>query len=166
MKPKEIQKLIEIVEKSDIQELEVSRWGKRVRISKTAAVTVAKSSADSIVSSSAPPPIHPLPAITAPAPLAAVETIEIQAPAKAADPNIFEAKSPMVGTLYRAPAPDAAPYVQVGDIVSQNQVLCIIEAMKLMNEIESEVRGRVIEILVENGQPVEYNQALFRIEKL
>jgi len=166
MKPKEIQKLIEIVEKSDIQELEVSRWGKRVRISKTSAVSVATSSAGSVGTSSAPPPIQPLPAITTPAPVATVETIEIPAPAKAVDQNVFEAKSPMVGTLYRAPAPDAAPYVQVGDIVSQNQVLCIIEAMKLMNEIESEVRGRVIEILVENGQPVEYNQVLFKIEKL
>ena len=163
MKPKEIQKLIEIVEKSDIQELEVSRWGKRVRISKSTAVSVAKSSADSVAISSAPPPIQPLPAITAPAPVA---TIETPAPAKAADQNVFEVKSPMVGTLYRAPAPDAAIYVQVGDIVSQNQVLCIIEAMKLMNEIESEVRGRIIEILVENGQPVEYNQVLFKIEKL
>lgn len=163
MKPKEIQKLIEIVEKSDIHELEVSRWGKRVRISKPSAVSVAKSSADSVALSSAPPPIQPLPAITTPAPIATVET---PAPAKAADPNVFEVKSPMVGTLYRAPAPDAAPYVQVGDIVSQNQVLCIIEAMKLMNEIETEVRGRIVEILVENAQPVEYNQVLFKLEKL
>jgi acetyl-CoA carboxylase biotin carboxyl carrier protein len=166
MKPKEIQKLIELVEKSDISELEVSRWGRRVRITKSSAASVAKSSADSVVISSTPHPIQPLPAITAPAPVATVETIEISATAKAPDQNVFEVKSPMVGTFYRAPAPDATPYVQVGDIVSQNQVLCIIEAMKLMNEIESEVRGRIIEISVENARPVEYNQVLFKIEKL
>jgi len=166
MKPKEIQKLIELVENSDISELEVSRWGRKVRITKSSAVSAAKSSADSVVISSIPPPMQPLPAITAPAPVATVETIEIPAPAKEPDQNVFEVKSPMVGTFYRAPAPDAVPYVQVGDIVSQNQVLCIIEAMKLMNEIESEVRGRIIEILVENTRPVEYNQVLFKIEKL
>ena len=80
--------------------------------------------------------------------------------------NIIEVKSPMVGTFYRAPAPDADPYVQVGEIVSPNQVLCIIEAMKLMNEIESEWRGRITAISVDNAQPVEYNQVLFKIEKL
>lgn len=74
--------------------------------------------------------------------------------------------SPMVGTFYRAPAPDADPYVQVGDIVEVGQPLCIIEAMKLMNEIESEFRGKVLEILVENAQPVEYGQPLFVVEKL
>ena len=71
----------------------------------------------------------------------------------------------MVGTFYRAPSPDADPYVEVGDHVEPGQTLCIIEAMKLMNEIQSEVRGRVVKILVENAQPVEYNQVLFLIEE-
>ncbi|NLJ86747.1 MAG: acetyl-CoA carboxylase biotin carboxyl carrier protein [Firmicutes bacterium] len=75
-------------------------------------------------------------------------------------------EAPMVGTFYRAPAPDADPYVRVGDTVEIGQPLCIIEAMKLMNEIESEVRGRIIEVLVENAQPVEYGQPLFIIERL
>jgi len=70
----------------------------------------------------------------------------------------------MVGTFYRAPAPGAEPYVKVGDVVSPGQVLCIIEAMKLMNEIEAEVSGKIVEICVENAQPVEYNQVLFRLE--
>ncbi len=166
MKPKEIQKLIELVENSDISELEVSRWGKKVRILKSHTVSVAKSNPETVVISSLPRPIQPVPAITTPAPVAPTATVETQLPAKAPDENIFEVKSPMVGTFYRAPAPDAVPYVQVGDIVSQNQVLCIIEAMKLMNEIESEVRGRIIEISVENTRPVEYNQVLFKIEKL
>ncbi len=73
-------------------------------------------------------------------------------------------KSPMVGTFYRAPAPDADLYADVGTIVKKGQVLCIIEAMKLMNEIESEYDGKIVDVLVENGQPVEYNQPLFLIE--
>jgi acetyl-CoA carboxylase biotin carboxyl carrier protein len=72
--------------------------------------------------------------------------------------------SPMVGTFYRAPAPDADPYVEVGDQVTVGQTVCIVEAMKLMNEIESEVKGRVVKILVENAQPVEYGQKLFLVE--
>ena len=75
-------------------------------------------------------------------------------------------EAPMVGTFYRAPAPDADPYVRVGDIVEVGQPLCIIEAMKLMNEIESEVRGKVLEILADNAQPVEYGQPLFVIEQI
>ncbi|MEO1961117.1 MAG: acetyl-CoA carboxylase biotin carboxyl carrier protein, partial [Paracoccus sp. (in: a-proteobacteria)] len=73
-------------------------------------------------------------------------------------------KSPLVGTFYRAPAPGAPPFVEEGDIVSPGQVLCIIEALKVMNEIESDVRGKVVKILVENGQPVEYGQPLFLID--
>ncbi|HQV31530.1 MAG TPA: acetyl-CoA carboxylase biotin carboxyl carrier protein, partial [Calditrichia bacterium] len=76
-----------------------------------------------------------------------------------------EVRSPMVGTFYRSPSPDADPYVEVGDTVSTGNPLCIIEAMKLMNEIESEFSGKIAKILVENGQPVEYNQVLFLIEK-
>ena len=72
--------------------------------------------------------------------------------------------SPIVGTFYRAPAPDADPYIQIGDTISAGSVLCIVEAMKLMNEIESDVSGKVVKILVENGKPVEYNQPLFLIE--
>lgn len=79
--------------------------------------------------------------------------------------NLCEIKSPIVGTFYRAPAPDADPYVQVGDHVSVGSILCIVEAMKLMNEIESDVGGKIVKILVENSTPVEYNQPLFLIEK-
>jgi acetyl-CoA carboxylase biotin carboxyl carrier protein len=78
--------------------------------------------------------------------------------------NVHEVRSPIVGTLYRAPAPDADQYVQVGDTVSVGSVLCIVEAMKLMNEIESDVNGKIIKILAENGKPVEYNQPLFLIQ--
>lgn len=78
--------------------------------------------------------------------------------------NIYEVKSPMVGTFYTSPSPDADPYVKIGSIVRPGSVLCIIEAMKLMNEIESEVSGKIVQILVENAQAVEYNQTLFLIE--
>lgn len=79
--------------------------------------------------------------------------------------NTYEVKAPMVGTFYRAPSPDADAYVKVGDTISQGTVMCIIEAMKLMNEIEAEVSGKIVKILVENAQAVEYNQPLFLIEK-
>ena len=79
--------------------------------------------------------------------------------------KIIEVKSPMVGTFYSAPSPDAEPYISVGSNVSSGTVLCIIEAMKLMNEIEAEVSGKIVKILAENAQPVEYNQPLFLIEK-
>jgi len=78
--------------------------------------------------------------------------------------NLHEIKSPIVGTFYRAPAPDADPYIQVGDTVTAGSVLCIVEAMKLMNEIESDINGKIVKILVDNATPVEYNQPLFLIE--
>ncbi|MGE5593199.1 MAG: acetyl-CoA carboxylase biotin carboxyl carrier protein [Betaproteobacteria bacterium] len=84
----------------------------------------------------------------------------------AARDNRITITAPMVGTFYRAPAPDADPYVKIGDTVSPGQVVCIIEAMKIMNEIQAEVRGRVLEILVENAEPVEYGQPLFVLETL
>lgn len=78
--------------------------------------------------------------------------------------NYYAIRSPMVGTFYRSPSPGADPYVKEGDIIKKGQVLCIIEAMKVMNEIESDVSGKVVKILVENGQPVEYNQSLFLVD--
>ncbi|NOZ62048.1 MAG: acetyl-CoA carboxylase biotin carboxyl carrier protein [Calditrichaeota bacterium] len=158
MRPKEIKKLIELVEESSISELEVSRFGRKVRISKNSSTTVVAAS---------PAAIAPSPAAAPAEAQQSPDRPEQKAPQKEMlAENIFEVKSPMVGTFYRAPAPDADPYVEVGDTVASNQVLCIIEAMKLMNEIECEVRGKVVEILAENGKPVEYDQALFRIEKI
>ena len=150
MKEKEIRKLIKIVEESEISELEVSRWGKRVRIRK----------GNVIVSSERPSEL----------PTSRSTTTEPQA-ASTSEPAVTEAGtlqivSPMVGTFYRTPAPDAAPFVEVNDIVKPGQTVCIVEAMKLMNEIEAEVEGRIIKILVENGQPVEYNQPLFLLEPI
>jgi acetyl-CoA carboxylase biotin carboxyl carrier protein len=87
------------------------------------------------------------------------------ADSEAAGSNLTEVRSPMVGTFYRSPSPDADPYIEVGQSINVGQTMCIIEAMKLMNEIESEYSGKITKILVENAQPVEYNQPLFLIEK-
>jgi len=164
MRPKEIKKLIELVEGSTINELEVSRFGKKVRISKQSGATVVASSPNTFAVS--PPPVeHAIETPTPPAP-PQVNPNDAGDVKTTTDDNIIEIKSPMVGTFYRASSPDADPYVQEGDIVTANQVLCIIEAMKLMNELESEVRGRIVEILGENGKPVEYDQVLFKLEKL
>jgi len=145
-----IKELIELISKSAIDEFELEAEGFKVAMRKLSAAV-------------RPAPVtvqaEPAPAPAAPAPAA-----ESKAPAK--DDRFVQITAPMVGTFYRAPAPDAEPYVKVGDIVEVGQTLCIIEAMKLMNEIESEVRGRVTEILVENAQPVEYGQPLFVLEKL
>jgi acetyl-CoA carboxylase biotin carboxyl carrier protein len=167
MRPKEIKKLIELVEQSNINELEVSRWGKKVRILKSAnlATKTIANPGTVAISSPSPAPVAQE-ATSTQASTAMIQPEQPQPEAATALENIVEVRSPMVGTFYHAPAPDAEPYVQVGDIVTVNQVLCIIEAMKLMNEIESEWRGRIKEILIDNSQPVEYNQVLFRIEKL
>jgi len=166
MNEEEIRKLIKIVEESNIAELEVSRWGKKVRIIKghTHSNNNSGGATQTILVTS--PAEAAIPAPETPKPVAAPKE-EAPPAAPAAAPaeegNLVEIRSPMVGTFYRAPAPDADPYVQVGDHISPGKVLCIIEAMKLMNEIEAEVSGTIVDILVENAQPVEYNQPLFKV---
>lgn len=147
---RKLKTLIDLVADSSISELEITEAEGRVRIVK------------------APPPS------AAPAPVAQVVQLPAASPqagpaagaatAPAAPARGKTVKSPMVGTLYRAPNPEADPFVSVGTAVKAGDTLCIIEAMKLMNEIESEFSGTVIEILVENGQPIEYGQPLFVIE--
>ena len=147
MKISYIKKLIRIVELSEIEELEVRRWWTKVRISKRRSAAQASAgvgAADAV------------PAVTAPPADGKEEP--------AAEENLVEFKSPMVGTFYRAPGPGAQPYVQVGERVTPGQVVCIIEAMKLMNEIESDVSGTIVKFLVENEQPVEYGQTLFLVK--
>ncbi|MDD5237166.1 MAG: acetyl-CoA carboxylase biotin carboxyl carrier protein, partial [Candidatus Omnitrophica bacterium] len=90
---------------------------------------------------------------------------ETKQPAQASSKTI-EIKAPMVGTFYRAPAPEAAPFVEIGQVISPGDVICIIEAMKLMNEIKAEVKGKIIEVLVDNAEPVEFGQPMFLIEVL
>jgi acetyl-CoA carboxylase biotin carboxyl carrier protein len=158
--------LIDAVDGSGIDSLEISRGGTRIRISKTppsAHVAVAAAPAPAPAHLAAPAPVHPEAAAGARA-AASVPAGGGEAAPAAAKPGLVEVKSPMVGTFYRSPAPEAPPYVEVGSRVARGQTLCILEAMKLMNELESDVAGVVREVCVENGEPVEYGQVLFRIE--
>ncbi len=156
-----IRKLIRIVEESNIDELEVTSWGRKIRITRKVNHQNPHSSSHLIVNQ--PPPVERVTA--APVKEEPAISVKVTKPEEA-EGNLSSIKSPMVGTFYRAPAPGAKPYVDVGQIVSAGQVVCIVEAMKLMNEIESEVAGRVVKIPVENGKPVEFGQTLFLIEPL
>jgi len=149
-----IKKLVKLLGESGVDEIEIEEEGTKIRVSKANH------------NSSMPPPVaygqylpQPVPA-TGPATLS---TVPEQAP-QADERKYHEVRSPIVGTFYRAPAPNADPYVEIGSTVQQGSVLCIIEAMKLMNEIESDAAGKIVEILVENGKPVEYNQPLFLVD--
>ena len=158
MRPKQIQELVRIVEQSSIDEIEIKGWlGQLIRIRKNMGANGAPSTVEfappSVMIKTAPTPPD------APAPAAVVT-----AAPNALDSKLVKVLAPMVGTFYRAPSPDADPFVKEGDMVSKGQTLCIIEAMKLMNEIESEVSGKVVKILVDNAQPIEYNQPLFLID--
>ncbi len=147
MNIKEIRELIELIEQSNIEEFEMERSGVRIRISKSLTgpvVTQAPTSAETPSKDSSEK----------------VQTKET--PEKEEQNHIFTA--PIVGTFYLTPKPDAEPFVKPGDHVTENTVLCIIEAMKIFNQIECEVEGDLIRILVENGQPVEYGQPLFEIQ--
>lgn len=148
---RKLKKLIDLVEESGIAEIEVTEGEEKVRITRTTAAAA---------------PVYAAPAPAAAAPVAAPAAPAAAAPAAtpAARDLSNAQKSPMVGTFYRAPGPNAAAFVEVGQQVKVGDTLCIIEAMKLMNEIEAEKSGVVKEILVENGTPVEYGEPLFIIE--
>ena len=156
---KEIQALIKFVSTSGVDEVEISQKDFKIAIKKNPAqITTAQ-----ITTAVAPQPM----AIAAPAPVAAAATAAPEAvsaaPAKA--DNLITIKSPMVGTFYRTPNPDSPAFVNVGDDVKPGKVVCIIEAMKLFNEIESEISGKIVKVLVDNATPVEYDQPLFLVEK-
>ncbi len=151
-----IRKLVKIVDTSGITDLEIEEDGLRIKVAKKIRNNQLNSQPQMVVQTES---------VEDPASTAAV-TGE-KAPAEKSEKpsnNFHKINSPIVGTFYRAPAPDADPNVQVVDSVSPGPVLCVVEAMKLMNEIESDVSGNVLKILVENGKPVEYNQPLFFIE--
>ncbi|HEX6790285.1 MAG TPA: acetyl-CoA carboxylase biotin carboxyl carrier protein [Candidatus Krumholzibacteria bacterium] len=153
MRKQEIEELIRLVEESKITELEVSQGRTRIRISKGGTMPPAFGAA-------------PVPA-PAPVPVAPREEVEEVDEAPASDKlasNLKQIKSPMVGTVYRAPAPGSEPFIDVGQPVAVGQTVCIVEAMKLMNEIGSDFSGVIRRVLVENGQPVEYGQPLFLVE--
>jgi acetyl-CoA carboxylase biotin carboxyl carrier protein len=153
MNQKELKELIEFLIEKDVAEFELERGDVKVRIKRGAIVSVAPQIMQAIPVTAAPP-----------SPQAESPTVS-QAPRSAtpSEEGLHMVKSPIVGTFYESPSPGSPPFVKPGDVIEAGQVLCIIEAMKLMNEIEADVSGEVVKRLVNNGQPVEYGQALFSV---
>ena len=141
-----VEQVVELAVRHNLAELEVEAAGTRIRIVREHAPVASGSR------------VEAAPAIAATLPQSAPESVESTA-------HLLTVEAPMVGTFYRAPKPDAPPFVAEGDVVKEGQVICIVEAMKLMNEIESDCDGEVLEALVANGQPVEYGEPLFKIKK-
>lgn len=156
----EIKKLIKMLEKSTLEELEVNYKDIHLRLKKPASQqTIINPNTIPIIT----PPLQtnvPSPSLTNLSSESKVKEERVVSPSA----SLFEVKSPMVGTFYRAPAPNAEPFVKVGDIVKKGKTLCIIEAMKIMNEIEAEVDGKIVEIKVQNADPIEYGEILMLID--
>lgn len=150
-----IKRLVQLVDSSTVTELEIEEKETKIKISRKG---FTGAPAEAVVIQQ-PQAYHPVPQ---PQTISKPETVS--AAVASEDENLHSVLSPIVGTFYRSPSPDAESFVQVGDTVSAGTTLCIIEAMKLMNEIESDVNGKIVKILVENGKPVEYNQPLFLIK--
>ena len=162
----EIEKLIDVLIDRQVTEFEMEQNGARIRVKRGDHLVSSPVAGEAYGADLAATPLSPLPAarsVPQPEPLPANESPTAEVPAESTE-DLYIMKSPIVGTFYAAPAPNAPPFVKVGDVVQLGQVLCIIEAMKLMNELESEVAGEVARIYVENGQPVEYGQSLFAIK--
>lgn len=153
MNIKEIKEMVNLMNDNGLVELEIEKEGMRIRLKKTA----------SLAESGAGTPI-----IIEREQVVSAPKARESSPAAAEKPasGTVEIKAPMVGTFYRAPSPEAAPFVEAGQVIEPGQVICIIEAMKLMNEIKSEIKGKLVEILVENAEPVEFGQPMFLIEPL
>jgi len=151
---RKLKTLIDLVSESNVSELEITEAEGKFRIVKSAGVAMA-----SPVAMAAP--MAAAPVMMAAAPVAAPAAAPAEAPAA---PSGHTVKSPMVGTFYRSSSPGAAPFIQIGSVVKEGDTLCIVEAMKILNEIESDKAGTVTQILCENGQAVEYGQPMFIIE--
>src|SRR5258705_3644953 len=156
-----VKKLIDIIDESTVDSIEISSdKGMKIRISKSPSGRGVQVASQAVVASMMAATVLPESRAT---PAEGFPALEAAPKSEVKDAGI-EVKSPMVGTFYGAPEPGAKPYVSVGARVSKGQILCIIEAMKIMNEIESEVSGVVVEVLAQDAMPVEYGQALFRID--
>ncbi len=153
----DIKRLVKLIETSNVGEIEIEDGEERIRISKGSSLDVTHQMTPQMY------PAQMFQAPNNPQPQELGLTVpQAMEPAS----KFIEITSPMVGTFYRAPSPEAPSYVEIGDSVRVGQALCIVEAMKLMNEIESEVSGRVVEILIENGQPVEFGQVMFKLDPI
>ncbi|MEX1138993.1 MAG: acetyl-CoA carboxylase biotin carboxyl carrier protein [Bacteroidota bacterium] len=147
-----IKKIIKLVEHSDVDEIEIEEEGKKIRVAKNRPQL------------GGGPQFYQMPQFPSAAPPAAAGPAPVVEEKAKTEKKYHEIKSPIVGTFYRAPSPDAEPYIEVGQTVKPGDVLCIVEAMKLMNEIESDVAGKVAKVVVDNAKPVEYGQVLFLID--
>ena len=150
MKPKEIQDLIDYISNTGLAEVKIKTEEFELSVKKYADSTT--------------PVTGPQPMAAAPAPVAAAPVVATPAPSPAANSNLVEIKSPMIGTFYLTANPESAPFVTEGGSISAGKTVCIIEAMKLFNEIESEISGKIVKILVANASPVEYDQPLFLVD--
>lgn len=148
MNLKEIKEMINLMNEHDLVELEIEREGLRIRLKKKGTTIQ-----EEIIETKAQ-----IPSVVTPLPSVSQEKTEVPIT------GLIQIKAPMVGTFYRAPSPEASPYIEVGSPIEVGQVICVIEAMKLMNEIKSEVKGTIKQVLAENGDPVEFGQALFLVE--
>ncbi len=171
MDHKEIVSLIKLVDKSDIGDVHIKEGDFEIRI-KNGRFTkqkVVTETTPTVIATPVAPTVQTTPAVAAPetqtaANPAPVQDVPAVTDSSEGEGNYLEVRSPIVGTFYRSPAPDKPPYVKVGDTISQGDVVCIIEAMKLFNEIESEISGKVAKVMVEDASPVEYDQVLFLLE--
>ncbi len=156
---KEIKELITLVSDSAIKEFKLVKDDLEIKIR-----TDKDNPAPIISQQAAPAAVQMAPAVTSAAPAATAISAPATDEAAASTDNLVEIKSPMVGTFYRSPAPEKPVYVQVGDSIKEGGVVCIIEAMKLFNEIESEVTGKIVKVMVDDASPVEYDQVLFLVD--
>ncbi len=160
MELKEIKELIKLVSDAGVSEVEVERGDFKLSIKKTEEkTTIVQTSAPVVQAAPVVVPVAPVASASVEAP-----TVPPVAPAAPSNSNLITIKSPMIGTFYKSSTPDKPAFVQVGDEIKPGKVLCIVEAMKLFNEIESEVSGKIVKVLVENASPVEYDQPLFLVE--
>lgn len=153
MNIKEIKEMISLMNENGLVELEVEKEGMRIRLKKASSVSENASAGPIIIEKETIGQPH-------------LQTGQEGPAAKEIPDNTIEIKAPMVGTFYRSPSPESPPYVEVGQVIEPGQVICIIEAMKLMNEIKSEIKGKIIEIMVENTEPVEFGQPMYLIAPL
>lgn len=152
MNLKEIKEMIGLMNDNGLVELEIEKEGMRIRLKKVSTPGEGLISSPILIESQKPPPTK--------------DKESAQGLLKETTLKNVEIKAPMVGTFYRAPSPEAPAYVETGEVIEVGQVICIIEAMKLMNEIKAEIKGRILEILVDNAEPVEFGQVVFLVEPL
>ncbi|MEO0895960.1 MAG: acetyl-CoA carboxylase biotin carboxyl carrier protein [Bacteroidota bacterium] len=171
MEFKEIQEILKLVNKTNLTEVEIEKDDFKIKIKRKAPESNVIYTQQAPAMPAAIAPVQPQVPVAPASPEPAVEkkaapAAEAPVTATASSANMKEFKAPMIGTFYRATNPESAPFVKVGDVVEKGQVLCIIEAMKLFNEIEAEFSGKIVKILTEDSQPVEYDQPLFLIEQI